>query len=444
MRHQTFLLLTSSRAFNAPTLPRNDLDGTRRDDWHLGLAATLDLERSTLDWPLQIHFNTGARKTSALMKKDRDFYDVLSAGLGFETQVVDWASIVGEYWHENRVETFNGYPKVDDISLGVAFHTPVGISILAAGAIGLANGESTRYSFNDDKGIHRYDMNVRSSADAQLILAVTYSSYMKSRDSDHDGVPDRMDKCPREPQGKNGKNGCPMRDRDGDGIADNLDKCPDEAQGVFGSEGCPIKDRDSDGIPDDADKCPDVAQGTGGLDGCPIPDSDRDGICDAWVAEGGLSAQFAMDCSGSDKCPNMPAGKNGVDGCPGRDTVLVVQKLLPVQQKTLVLQGVTFETGKAVFLTGSSAALDDIAEQLLKVPDVELEIAGHTDNRGGAALNQKLSKARAQAVANYLMKHGVAASRLKVVGYGSDKPVATNGTSEGRAQNRRVEFNRLK
>jgi OOP family OmpA-OmpF porin len=69
-----------------------------------------------------------------------------------------------------------------------------------------------------------------------------------------------------------------------------------------------------------------------------------------------------------------------------------------------------------------------------------VEVAGHTDSVGSDAYNQKLSEGRAKAVVDYFVSQGVPADRLKAVGYGKTKPVASNKTEEGRAQNRRVEL----
>ena len=75
---------------------------------------------------------------------------------------------------------------------------------------------------------------------------------------------------------------------------------------------------------------------------------------------------------------------------------------------------------------------------------IRVQVGGHTDNTGSAAVNRRLSAARANAVRDYLISKGVAADRLTAVGFGPRKPVASNRTAEGRAQNRRVELTRLK
>ena len=74
------------------------------------------------------------------------------------------------------------------------------------------------------------------------------------------------------------------------------------------------------------------------------------------------------------------------------------------------------------------------------MPDNRMAVQGHTDNRGSAAYNRELSQRRAQAVVKYLTDKGIAPERLDAKGFGPDRPVATNDTAEGRAQNRRVEF----
>jgi outer membrane protein OmpA-like peptidoglycan-associated protein len=84
--------------------------------------------------------------------------------------------------------------------------------------------------------------------------------------------------------------------------------------------------------------------------------------------------------------------------------------------------------------------LQKVADLLSKDPALKVEVQGHTDNVGGDAYNQTLSEARARAVMDWLVKHGVAAGRLTAKGYGKTRPVADNGSDEGRAKNRRVEI----
>ena len=101
-----------------------------------------------------------------------------------------------------------------------------------------------------------------------------------------------------------------------------------------------------------------------------------------------------------------------------------------------------FEFNKARILAKSYHILDEVVDIMLKNPQVKkVRVEGHTDNVGDADYNRRLSQSRAQAVISYIAEHGVDPSRLDAVGYGEDKPLATNKTNKGRAQNRRVEFN---
>jgi outer membrane protein OmpA-like peptidoglycan-associated protein len=108
----------------------------------------------------------------------------------------------------------------------------------------------------------------------------------------------------------------------------------------------------------------------------------------------------------------------------------------------LVLKGVRFEPGSATLDPDSLAVLDGVARSLKANPHVRVTIAGHTDSTGTATRNDRLSKARADAVREYLVDKGVSGSRLEARGYGARRPVADNDTWTGRAENRRVELTR--
>ncbi|MDZ7593679.1 MAG: OmpA family protein [Thiobacillus sp.] len=116
----------------------------------------------------------------------------------------------------------------------------------------------------------------------------------------------------------------------------------------------------------------------------------------------------------------------------------------PVPVATLVLEGVNFEFDKAVIRPQDYAILDQNIVALKEWGDVDVEVAGHTCSIGTEEYNLGLSQRRAEAVRNYLVSKGVSADRLTVRGYGESRPVASNDTREGRAQNRRVELVRYK
>jgi outer membrane protein OmpA-like peptidoglycan-associated protein len=115
--------------------------------------------------------------------------------------------------------------------------------------------------------------------------------------------------------------------------------------------------------------------------------------------------------------------------------------IVPIEVgQSIRLNNIFFESGKTVLKAESFPELDRVADFLSKNTDIKIEIAGHTDNVGKAATNTKLSQTRAKAVADYVIKKGIAKERVVPKGYGSIKPVADNKTKEGKAQNRRVEF----
>jgi outer membrane protein OmpA-like peptidoglycan-associated protein len=216
------------------------------------------------------------------------------------------------------------------------------------------------------------------------------------RDSDGDGYPDSIDKCPTEKEdGKppNPTDGCPAAsDRDGDGIPDSVDQCPDKAE-------------DKDGIQDD--------------DGCPEYDVDNDGVPDT-----------------EDKCPTQPGPRSSVaekNGCPSLTKVTE-------NGDVELLQPIEFETGRAVIKAGSFPILDEVVTLMKSRGSIKMGVYGHTDSRGIAAMNMKLSGDRAASVMGYLISHGIAQSRLQSQGFGQTKPIADNNTDAGRAKNRRVEF----
>lgn len=120
-----------------------------------------------------------------------------------------------------------------------------------------------------------------------------------------------------------------------------------------------------------------------------------------------------------------------------------LRMLTSERAKSVTLRGVNFETGNANLLPASRDILQDVARSLVANPEIRVEVAGHTDNTGPRALNERLSRERAEAVQAFLIENGVEAGRMEVRGYAWDHPVASNKTRAGRAQNRRVELRRV-
>ncbi len=102
--------------------------------------------------------------------------------------------------------------------------------------------------------------------------------------------------------------------------------------------------------------------------------------------------------------------------------------------------GVTFAVDSSAISPTFQRTLDSIANSMIQYPNSLIDVYGHTDSTGSDAYNQALSERRAQAVANYLISHGVSSSRIRWQGFGETQPVVSNDTEEGRARNRRVEI----
>ena len=107
---------------------------------------------------------------------------------------------------------------------------------------------------------------------------------------------------------------------------------------------------------------------------------------------------------------------------------------------TLSENMVNFAFNSAELTSSAKTNLDKLATVLINNPDTNINIYGHTDNKGTAQVNQKISENRANSVKNYLISKGIASSRMITMGRGFSEPIASNDTDAGRAQNRRVEF----
>jgi OOP family OmpA-OmpF porin len=201
-----------------------------------------------------------------------------------------------------------------------------------------------------------------------------------------------------------------VQDADGDGVSDEMDECPGTPRGVqVDSVGCPL-DGDNDGVADYLDQCPNTPAGAEvNAVGCPL-DGDNDGVVDA-----------------DDACPDTPAGQPVMsNGC--------------AKDQAVILRGVNFELNSAKLTMNAETILNDVATTLTSSPGFNVELQGHTDSTGSDSYNMNLSQNRAKSVKNYLVGNGVDSGRLTATGYGEEQPVASNDTSEGRAENRRVEL----
>jgi len=248
-------------------------------------------------------------------------------------------------------------------------------------------------------------------------------------DLDADGISDTSDACPAgagPASADPARHGCPLQqDTDADTILDPDDACPaqkGEATNDLNTNGCPPADADGDGILDREDACshePGVEQSDANRNGCPLPtDRDRDQILD-----------------GPDACPDQ-AGEADADprlnGCP---------RVSMHGDQLQMLDRIEFENALARLTSESEPILSAIARLLAEHPEIrQLEIQGHTDNRGRHARNVELSQRRAAAVKGWLIQHGIAAERLTSRGFGPDRPLGDNDSDAARQRNRRVEF----
>lgn len=204
----------------------------------------------------------------------------------------------------------------------------------------------------------------------------------------------------------------PQIDSDGDGVFDRRDRCPATPTGLAVDErGC--SDADRDGVYDDADRCPRTPEGES-VNAVGCGDEDDDTVYDD-----------------TDACPGTPS-ESRVDarGCI----------VLP---PALVLDGIVFEYDSAVIQLQSEPVLLRAAQALRDNPDARVEIGGHTDDIGSRTYNQELSLHRAESVRDWLVGHGIDASRLEVRGYGSSEPRVPNTDDASRQQNRRIEFRQI-
>ncbi|MBK6918731.1 MAG: OmpA family protein [Deltaproteobacteria bacterium] len=284
----------------------------------------------------------------------------------------------------------------------------------------------------------------------------------KVGDRDGDGYDDEADRCPDDPEDFDSfedDDGCPDDDNDKDKIKDaarfengqwvNLDKLderdcrnePEDYDGFEDEDGCPEPDNDKDGILDDPDQCkndPEDFDNFQDDDGCPEADNDKDKLCDPWVGERGLQSKYEGECKGKDQCPDKPEDYDGDqddDGCPDLKAEFDGCSVK-------ISEKVFFKFNKWDIDPRSFELLDDVATVMNQVPEeLHFRVEGHTDSKGSDKYNKKLSQNRANAVVDYLVKKGVKSNRVEPVGFGEEKPIDSNKTNDGRARNRRVEFN---
>jgi len=310
--------------------------------------------------------------------------------------------------------------------------------------------------------------------DWRLVVGIGWEPPME-RDADADGIVDDDDACPNEPEDIDlfeDSDGCPEVDNDRDGVLDIADQClmePEDVDGFEDENGCPDPDNDADGIVDLKDVCPLEAEDVDGYkdsDGC--PDLDLPTTLRVVDAEGKViplaratvsSGEFRLDFKEETETGlvagfyTLRASANGYETKESSfevtepDQVLVLElkavatKVTVTRERIDLKDKVYFDTGKASIQKRSFELLDSAVQVLKDYPEIrKLRIEGHTDSRGGADFNQKLSQERAESVQQYFVDKGIDAARLSAIGYGEDRPLDPAKTQAAYTKNRRVDF----
>jgi len=380
-----------------------------------GVTIVPKLSLAYMAGPLLVAANVGVNvRTASGAFSNLDLGTELAFGLGIEVRVADPVSIGLELFGSSQIDNLFAEKSETPLELvgGIKTRFLGGLHLEFGGGTGLMPGYG--------------------APEFRIFAGVQWAEWGAGEpDTDGDGFVDSKDKCPLEPEDKDGfqdQDGCPDPDNDQDGVLDAVDRCrdvPEDIDDFEDNDGCPDEDNDKDGLKDLEDNCPDSPEDKDSFkddDGCPDPDNDGDGILDV-----------------DDKCIDVPENKNGYqddDGCPDEPPLARIEGC-----KIIIGEKVYFDTNKATIKAVSFPLLNEVARIIRENPGIQrIDIEGHTDSDGSAAYNRGLSDKRAKSVRKYLIGQGIAAKKLTGKGYGEDQPIADNTTPEGKEQNRRVEF----
>ena len=276
----------------------------------------------------------------------------------------------------------------------------------------------------------------------EIYLGVSYY-FGKPKDTDKDGVPDKLDQCADTPLGAMvDENGCPL-DSDKDGVYDGLDSCANTPAGAtVDVNGCPT-DADGDGVFDGIDKCADTPSGwLVDSQGCPL-DDDADGVPNPVDKEANTPAGAVVDKDGVGVDSDKDRVYDGIDRCPDTYRGIPVDAsgcplIKPIEAKIELHPAYT--PGGTRLDDETKSMLDDLAGRLLAYIEVKIEIRGYTDSWGTPEGNKSISQRRADVIKKYLVDKGVSENRIESNGYGATDFIADNETDEGRAKNKRIEI----
>jgi outer membrane protein OmpA-like peptidoglycan-associated protein len=259
--------------------------------------------------------------------------------------------------------------------------------------------------------------------------SVPVDKYGCPYDSDNDGVPDYLDKCPNTPAGvKVDKDGCPL-DSDGDGVPDYLDKCPDTPAGVkVDKDGCPFPVvKKEEPKPDCKDPKTLVVL---------MPDKDgKVGEVDVSSTAGSQGLSKAWE-SAEVKCPDQKPAPKTMDEKAVRETF---KEALDAQPSPPVSFIMYFKSGSATPMKKSKKLIPEIVNAVKSNKAVSVIVAGHTDTVASDKFNKKLSERRAKAVSKLLVSKGVDKKIIEIEFYGEEKLLVSTPDNVNEPGNRRVE-----
>jgi outer membrane protein OmpA-like peptidoglycan-associated protein len=328
----------------------------------------------------------------------------------------------------------------------------------------------------------------------RLLAGVVLNNKGKPKDTDGDGLTDDIDACPTEPETVNNY-------MDGDGCPDELSSL---AVTVVDPNNDPLAgievrvNGDLIGVTDDSgqlmvtDRIPGSAEitvtdPTGKTESDPqtmdLPEGSsnaefgqvwrpgtimvmaRDGSGDpvdaaiSWTGDVG-TGDGMLGADGNEilvlgpgtwdlfaRADGFKPERRAVELAPNEHSLQVIElSLLPAttivtETSIVILEAINFEVNSAEIAAASQPIVDEVSTNLLLTPEIiQLEVQGHTDSQGSSSYNRDLSQRRVDSVVAAMVSRGVAASRLSAVGFGEDCSIANNGTVDGRAKNRRVQF----
>ncbi len=330
----------------------------------------------------------------------------------------------------NNFENDGSYDWYGDLGLGLTYYSESGSSDKDGDGLTLDQeeelGTNPRVADTDGDGL----------TDGEEVK--TYNTDPLAADSDNDGSNDGDEV-------KNLKTDPNKADTDGDGLSDyaeyfthKTDPLKTDTDGDMLSDGDEVNKYKTDPskADTDLDKLSDGDEVNKYKTNPLSADTDGDGLKD-------YDELMTYKTNPNAKDSDKGTVNDGVEVDRGTDPLNAEDDIIKIDAP-IVLEGVTFASGKATLTDNSETILKTgVLKTLNTYKDIKVEIRGYTDNVGRRTSNIKLSQKRADAVKLWLIDHGIDASRLTAVGYGPDNPVAPNTSKEGKEKNRRIEFVRV-